>query len=110
MDEIAASREEATDHTAAVSLAGSSELARQIRQGAPADVCVSADTEWMDALRADGPIDPETRFDLLTDSIVPIAHGAEAPPVEIAPGFGLAGTLGEERFTMAKVDAVPAGI
>ncbi len=110
MDEIAAEWAEQAGHTATVSLAGSSELARQIQQGAPADVFISANIDWMDRLEADGLIDPESRFDLLGNSIVLIAHGMEAEPVEIAPGFDLAGMLGESRLAMALVDAVPAGI
>ena len=110
LDEIAARWTEARGATAALSYAGSSTLARQIRQGAPADVFVSANAGWMDALEAEGLIDPETRFDLVTNAIVLIAHGADAPPVEIAPGMDLAGMLGEDRLAMALVDAVPAGI
>lgn len=110
MDEIAGAWREATGHGAAVSLAGSSELARQIEHGAPADVFISASSDWMDRLEAKGLIDPESRFDLLSNSLVLIAHGPAAAPVEIAPGFDLAGMLGEERLAMALVDAVPAGI
>lgn len=110
MDEVAVQWAEETGHTAAVSLAGSSELARQIQQGAPADIFISANPDWMDTLEADGLVAEGTRFDLLGNSIVLIAHGSDAPPVEIAPGFDLAGMLGDNRLAMALVDAVPAGI
>lgn len=110
MDEISKEWEAKTGNTAAVSLAGSSNLARQIQQGAPADIFISANTEWMDTLESEGLIVTDTRFDLLGNSIVLIAHGNDAKPVEIAPGFDLAGMLGEKRLAMALVDAVPAGI
>ncbi len=110
MDEIAAGFERETGHAATVSLAGSSALARQIRHGAPADILISANPDWMDALEREDLIDPASRFDLLTNSLVLVAHGRDAPPVRIAPGLDLAGLLGDGRLAMTLVDAVPAGI
>jgi len=110
MDEIAAAWTAETGDKAVVALAGSSTLARQIEQGAPADVFVSANQGWMDRLQAAGLIDGESRVDLLRNAIVLIAHGKGAEGVEIGPGFDLAGRLGDGRLAMALVDAVPAGI
>ncbi|CTQ33364.1 Molybdate-binding periplasmic protein precursor [Jannaschia rubra] len=110
MDEIATAWQAETGHTLAVSLAGSSELARQIEQDAPADVFISANADWMDRLQDDGLIDADSRFDLLGNALVLVAHGDEAAPVQIAPGFDLMGLLGDGRLAMAMVDAVPAGI
>jgi molybdate transport system substrate-binding protein len=99
-----------TGHDLTVSLAGSSALARQIQQGAPADIFVSANPDWMDRLEAEGLIAPETRFDLLGNSLVLIAHGREAAPVGIGPDLDLAAMLDGGRLAMALVEAVPAGI
>lgn len=110
MDEIAPAFAAETGHRVAVSLAGSSALARQIEQGAPADVFVSANPGWMDRLEAAGLIVPATRGDLLGNAVVLVAHGADAAPVEIGPELDLAGMLGDGRLAMALVDAVPAGI
>lgn len=107
---IEAQFEAATGHDLVVSLAGSSALARQIQQGAPADVFISASTDWMDAVEADGLIEPGSRFDLLGNTLVLVASGAEAAPVEIGPDLDLAGLLGEGRLAMALVDSVPAGV
>jgi molybdate transport system substrate-binding protein len=108
--EIERNFEEATGHDLVVSLAGSSTLARQIQQGAPADIFISANPGWMDTLEADGLIEEGTRFDLLNNSIVLIAAGSDAAPVEIGPDMDLAGLLGDGRLAMALVDSVPAGI
>lgn len=110
MAEIEEKFEAATDHDLVVSLAGSSALARQIQEGAPADIFISANPEWMDTLEADGLLEDGTRFDLLNNSIVLIAHGSDAEPVEIGPDLDIAGLLGGGRLAMALVDAVPAGI
>jgi molybdate transport system substrate-binding protein len=110
MDEVSIQWAEQTGHTVAVSLAASSALARQIQQGAPADIFISANPDWMDVLESDDLILPETRFDFLANTLVLVAHGSDAAPVEISQGFDLAGMLGENRLAMAMVDAVPAGI
>lgn len=110
MAEIETRFEAATGHDVVVSLAGSSALARQIQQGAPADIFISANPGWMDRLDEGGLVEEGTRVDLLRNSIVLIAAGAEAAPVEIGPGMDLAGLLGDGRLAMALVDAVPAGI
>jgi len=107
--EIETRFEAVTGHDVAVSLAGSSALARQIRHGAPADVFVSADPGWMDVLEADGLVEPGTRFDLLRNRLVLVAHGRGAEPVEIGPETDLVGLLGDGRLAMALVEAVPAG-
>ena len=110
MDEVSAGFERETGRAAGVSFAGSSALARQIQHGAPADIFISANPGWMDALEREGLIDPATRFDLLGNALVLIAHGRGAPAVEIGPGLDIAGMLGEGRLAMTLVDAVPAGI
>lgn len=107
--EIEPAFEAATGHDLVVSLAGSSALARQIQQGAPADIFISASTDWMDRIEADGLIEPGTRFDLLGNSIVLVAFG-DAQPVGVGPDLDLAGLLGDGRLAMALVDSVPAGI
>ncbi|GAW33609.1 molybdate-binding periplasmic protein precursor [Roseovarius sp. A-2] len=110
MAEIETGFEALTGHDLAVSLAGSSALARQIQQGAPADVFLSANPGWMDTLEIDGLIAQGTRRDLLRNTLVLIAHDAQHPPVEIVPDMDLAAMLGDDRLAMALVEAVPAGI
>jgi molybdate transport system substrate-binding protein len=94
------------DRTVAVSYAGSSALARQIEAGAPADVFVSANAEWMDALEARGLILPRTRIDLVGNALVLVA-GAEVAAFPLAD---LPDRLVDGRLAMALHDAVPAGI
>ncbi|HMB14506.1 MAG TPA: molybdate ABC transporter substrate-binding protein [Roseovarius sp.] len=110
MAEIETGFAAATGHDVTVSLAGSSALARQIQQGAPADVFISANPGWMDALEADGLIAQGTRRDLLGNALVLIAHDAQHPVVGIGPDMDLAAMLGDDRLAMALVEAVPAGI
>jgi molybdate transport system substrate-binding protein len=94
-----------------VSAAGSSVLARQIQQGAPADIFISASTDWMDRLEADGLVEPGTGFDLLGNRLVLVSHGkAGIAPVEIGPDLDLSALLGDGRLAMALVDSVPAGV
>ncbi|RDC72542.1 molybdate ABC transporter substrate-binding protein [Rhodovulum sp. 12E13] len=110
MAEVEERFEAATGHDVIISLAGSSALARQIQQGAPADIFISANPGWMDTLEGDGLVEEGTRFDLLNNAIVLISSDSGAAPVEIGPETDLAGLLGDGRLAMARVDAVPAGI
>jgi molybdate transport system substrate-binding protein len=109
LTEIETSFESATGRDLVVSLAGSSTLARQIQEGAPADIFILASTDWMDTIESDGLIEEGSRFDLLGNTIVLIAHG-DGEPVAIDPGFDLVGKLGDGHLAMALVDSVPAGI
>lgn len=94
-----------------ISFAGSSALAKQIDNGAPADVYVSANPGWMDHLQKKRLIIPATRFDLLRNSIVLVAPKASTLTVKIAPGFDLRGALGDNGYlAMANTSSVPAGI
>lgn len=105
LDEAAAGFEAETGHEVALSFAGSSVLARQIGLGAPANLFVSANEDWMDSLAAQGHVVPASRRDLLSNRLV-LVGPVGRKPAEIAPA--LARTTG--RVAMALVDAVPAGI
>jgi molybdate transport system substrate-binding protein len=93
-----------------VSYAASSALAKQIEQGAPADIFVSADTDWMDYATARKAINGPSRVNLLGNSIVLIApKDSGVDKVSIGQGFDLAGLAGNGKIATGDVNAVPVG-
>jgi molybdate transport system substrate-binding protein len=109
LDAVNAQWTKETGKKAVISYASSSALAKQVEQGAPAQMFISADLDWMDYLAQKKLIKPDTRSNLLGNRIVLIASKDKAQPVEIKPGFDLAKVLGDGRLSMANVDSVPAG-
>ena len=92
------------------SYAASSSLAKQIEQGAPADIFVSADTDWMDYAIGKKTVNEPTRVNLLGNRIVLIAPGdSKIDNVAIGPGFDLARLAGDGRIATGDVKAVPSG-
>lgn len=92
-----------------VSYAASSALAKQLESGAPADIFISADIDWMDYAQQRNLIKPETRKDLLGNRLVLIAPATSDVTVVIKPNFPLASLLKDGRLAMADPDSVPAG-
>ena len=92
-----------------VSYGASNALAAQIEQGAPADVFVSADVDWMDHVEQRRLLEPGTRVRLLTNTLVLIAPKTSAVTLAITPGFPLAAALRGGKLAMANPDSVPAG-
>ena len=109
LDDFAATWEAETGNEVTLSYAGSSQLARQIIAGAPADIFISSAVSWMDEVEKEGLVVEGTRQDILGNTLVLIAHGKDAAPVDIGTGFDLPGLLGDEKLAMALVDGVPAG-
>jgi molybdate transport system substrate-binding protein len=93
---------------AEASYGASSVIARQIEAEAPADLFISADTDWMDYLATRGLIRTATRRNLLTNRLVLIAPAASRLTLKIVPGMNLAGALGGGRLAVGGPD-VPAG-
>jgi molybdate transport system substrate-binding protein len=92
------------------SYAASSTLAKQIEQGAPADIFVSADTDWMDYAVGKKNIDEATRVKLLGNSIVLIApKDSKIDNVTIGQGFDLAKLVGDGKIATGDVKSVPVG-
>ncbi len=99
----------ATSIAVRFSFAASSTLARQIENGAPADVFVSADTDWMDYLQIRHLIQESTRHDIAGNRLVLIAPADSTMKIKIAPGFPLAAALGRGRLATGDPAAVPVG-
>jgi len=94
----------------AASYAASSTLAKQIEQGAPADIFMSADTDWMDYATARKNINEPTRVNLLGNSIALIApKDSKIDHVTIGPGFDLSKLAGSGKIATGDVRAVPVG-
>jgi len=94
-----------------VSYGASSALAKQIEQGAPADLFVSADLQWMDYGVQKKVIKDDTRVNLLGNKLVLIAtKDAKIDHVTIGPGFDLAKLAGDGRVATGDVRAVPVGL
>jgi molybdate transport system substrate-binding protein len=95
---------------AAASFASSSILAKQIANGAPADIYISANPGWMDFLAAKRAIVPASRFDLLGNRLVLIVPAGSILSLRIARDFPFAEKLAGGRLAMGDPDHVPAGI
>ncbi|MFG3596395.1 molybdate ABC transporter substrate-binding protein [Bradyrhizobium sp. RDI18] len=110
LDEIDAAYAAKTGAKITVSYTASSALARQIEQGAPADIFISADTDWMDYAIGKKTINEPSRINLLGNSIVLIApKDSKIDNVNIGPGFDLAKLAGDGRIATGDVKSVPAG-
>jgi molybdate transport system substrate-binding protein len=92
-----------------VSYAASSALAKQIENGAPADVFISADLDWMDYVAERKLIKPDTRAKFLGNRLALIANADSKILLTIGPNFPLAQALGNNRLAMADPSTVPAG-
>ena len=91
------------------SYAASSALAKQIAEGAPADVFASADVDWMDDLGARKLVLAGTRIDLLGNRLVVVAQ-KNSPVSSLAlDAHSFLAALAEQRLAVAEVSAVPAG-
>ena len=108
MDDVIAAFTARTHIPARASYGASSALAKQIEQGAPADVFVSADVDWMDYVAKKNLITPGSRIDLLSNHLALIAPAESKIALRIAPGMPLAAALGSNRLAIAGPD-VPAG-
>lgn len=92
-----------------ISYASSAALARQIEQGVPADLFISADTQWMDHLQQRALIDAASRVDLLGNRLVLVAPAASPLRKVALTRAGLDAALGKDRLAMAETASVPAG-
>jgi len=91
------------------SFAASSALARQIENGAPADVFFSDDLEWMDYLQTRKLIRSDSRHDVVGNRLVLIAPADSKIKLKIGPQFPLAAALNKERLATGDPDSVPVG-
>lgn len=109
LDDVNAAWQKGTGKETATSYAASSALAKQMENGAPADIFISADLDWMDYVAKKNLIKSDSRSNLLGNAIVLVAAKDKAKPVEIKEGFDLDGLLGDGKLAMGEVKSVPAG-
>lgn len=91
-----------------VSFAGTPSLARQVLQGAPADLFISADEAWMDELERAGRIEAGSRAELVGNRLVLVAPAERAQPLALEPQ-AFASALGDGPLALADPAGVPAG-
>ena len=108
-DAVNASWKADSTHEATLTYAASNALAKQIENGAPADVFISADLTWMKYLADKNLLAPNSQVNLLGNQIVLVAKSDSKIEIKIEPDFKLAEVLGDNKLAMANVDSVPAG-
>lgn len=109
LDEVDALWTAKTGKKVTVSYAASSALAKQIEQGAPADIFVSADIPWMDYVASKGLIKAGTRSDLLGNELVLVAPAGTSEKIDLVPGAPLAAKTGDSKIATGDIAAVPVG-
>ena len=109
LDAVDAAFTKANGASVAASYAASSALAKQIEEGAPADIFISADTDWMDDATQKGAIRPGTRIDLLGNRLVLVTQAGNPLVLDIGPGMKIADALAGGRLAIPETASVPAG-
>jgi molybdate transport system substrate-binding protein len=109
LGKIAADWKATTGKSLTLSYAASSALARQLENGAPADLFASADLAWMDWAQERKLIKSETRRSLLGNELVLITHRDTPLELKIAPNFALAAAVGDSRLATGNPGSVPVG-
>lgn len=109
LDAVGRKFEQSTGHKVIAVYAASSALARQIENGAPADLFMSADVDWLDYLDQRKLTVPASRRDLLGNTLVLVAPAKRPVSLNLVPGAALAAALGDSRLAVANPDVVPAG-
>ena len=109
LTEIAKSFEQEHNTAVKLSFAASSALAKQIEQGAPADVFISADTKWVDYLDNKGKIDHDSFKQLLGNTLVLVAPTGQGFKVKMEKGYDFAHAF-EGNLCTGTVESVPVGI
>lgn len=109
LDEVNKACEKDVGEAAKISYAASSALAKQIEEGAPADVFISADLDWMKYLSDKKLTKSDTEVKLLGNQIVLVAPKDSKAEVKIEKGFDLAKVIGDGKLAMGDFKAVPAG-
>jgi molybdate transport system substrate-binding protein len=84
-------------------------LAKQIAEAAPADIFISADLAWMDDVAKKNLIKPESRKNLVGNTLVLVAATGTDLKVELEKDSNLAASLGDEKLAVGDVKSVPAG-
>jgi molybdate transport system substrate-binding protein len=111
IDDTNAAFTKATTIKVTASYAASSALAKQMESGAPADVFISADLNWMDYAGGKNLIKADSRYNLLGNKLVLIASkDSKFGNQTIGQGFDIARLAGDGRIAVADVKAVPAGL
>jgi molybdate transport system substrate-binding protein len=110
LDAVAAAWKADTGKTVSIAYASSAALAKQIEQGAPADIFISADLQWMDYLEKAKLVRAGTRRKLLGNKLVLIEPSDADVKLEIAKGFDLAGAAGDGKIAVCAIESCPAGI
>jgi molybdate transport system substrate-binding protein len=110
LDAVAAAWKADTGKAVSIAYASSAALARQIEQGAPADIFISADLKWMDYLEKAKLIRAGTRKNLFGNKLVLIEPSDADATLEIAKDFDLEGAAGDGKIAVCMIDSCPAGI
>jgi molybdate transport system substrate-binding protein len=105
LKELARAFEADSGHKVVFNFGASSDLARQIKAGAPADVFFSADEAQMDGLQAAGLVRAQDRVDVLSNRLVVVAPAASSARIGTPQDL-----LALGRLALADPQAVPAGI
>jgi len=110
LDDVVTAYRQQGGEAVVTSYAASSALAKQIEQGAPADIFISADEEWLDYLAARGKVLDGSRYDLLGNRLVLVAPAGTELSITLSKGVDLLAPLGRDgRLAIADPDHVPAG-
>ncbi len=104
---IGATYETKSKNKVSFTFGASSGLARQIEEGAPVDIFVSADLAQMDYLERNGRLEPGTRKNLLSNQLVMIVP-ADSPIAIASPKDLLNPAV--KRIALAEPSSVPAGV